>query len=529
MYHGCAAEKKQPRMRVAERRFVLRGFFILTMEREGGEQMEQLEADVVRSQSSGAVQKRRNLFGRRMIKLPYREINSGNVLEAVGKAMSLHSQNASEIRYLWDYYCGKQPILGRNKEIRPEINNKIVVNVANEIVSFIVGYRVGEPVQYIGRNSNGDVPDSIIALNDYMFAEDKASKDQELVEWQAICGTSYRMMLPDSEERDDSPFELYTLDPRETFVAYSTALGNKPLFGGTFFRIKDGYEVDVYTANEMYIIQGPKNDILGGHGMVVKVIPHALGMVPIFEYPANRARTGAFEIVIDLLDALNSVTSNRLDGVEQTIQSFLKFINCQIDKETMNKVKELGAIMIKSIQGQTADVDTVKNDLDQEQTQTLKNDLYQTVLTICGIPNRNGGTSTSDTGSAVIFRDGWETAESRAKDFEHMFKRSERHMLRLALRICESTGEVNLRLCDVDMKFTRRNYENIQSKSQVLTTMLGNGRIHPRLAFEHCGLFSDPESAYQMSEKYYQEQMKAWTPEEVNESETNSGGAVQTA
>ena len=41
-------------------------------------------------------------------------------------------------------------------------------------------------------------------------------------------------------------------------------------------------------------------------------------------------------------------------------------------------------------------------------TQTLKNDLYQTILTICGIPNRNGGSSTSDTGNAVIFRDGWE-------------------------------------------------------------------------------------------------------------------------
>lgn len=471
---------------------------------------------------------RKHLFGRRMIKLRYDRIDRSNVLEAVGKAMAIHLQNASEIRYLWDYYRGDQPILQRIKDIRPEINNKIVVNVANEIVSFKVGYQVGEPITYVGRNSNDGVAKGIIELNDYMFAEDKASQDQEIVEWQTICGTAYRMVLPDRGEEDDSPFELYTLDPRESFVAYSTRLGNEPLMGVTYCRVEDGYEATVYTADEVFTITGGKGALVDGSGTLVRSSKHLLGMVPIFEYPANRARIGAFELVIDLLDALNNVTSNRLDGVEQTIQSFLKFINCQIDQNTMAQVRALGAIMIKSVQGQTADVDTVKNDLDQEQTQTLKADLYQTVLTICGIPNRNGGTSTSDTGNAVIFRDGWETAESRAKDFEHIFKRSERRMLKLVLHICRELTGMGLKLSDIDMKFTRRNYENIQSKSQVLVSMLGNGRIHPKLAFEHCGMFSDPESAYEISEKYYQEQMEKWTPKEVDESEGDTGGTVQT-
>jgi len=469
---------------------------------------------------------RQNLFGRRMIKLPYRKIDGSNIREAIGQAMAVHMQNANEIRYLWDYYRGKQPILLRVKEIRPEINNRIVVNVANEIVSFNVGYRVGEPVMYVGRNNNPGVPEGIVALNDYMFAEDKASQDQEMVEWQSICGTSYRMVLPDEGEEDESPFEMYTLDPRHTFVAYSTYLGNEPILGGTYFKTKDGYVVDVYTDSEAYTIRGKVGDILNGRGEVMHSEPHLLGMIPIFEYPANRARIGSFEIVLGLLDALNNVTSNRLDAIEQTVQSFLKFVNCSIDRETMEQVRELGAIMIKSVQGQNADVDTVKSDLDQTQTQTLKNDLYQTILTICGIPNRNGGTSTSDTGSAVIFRDGWETAESRAKDFEHMFKRSERRMLKLVLRICGELTGLGLKQSDIDMKFTRRNYENIQSKSQVLTGMLANGHIHPKLAFEHCGMFSDPESAYEMSEQYYNEQMEKWSPEEVDEG-GNAGGALQ--
>ena len=58
---------------------------------------------------------------------------------------------------------------------------------------------------------------------------------------------------------------------------------------------------------------------------------------------------------------------------------------------------------------------------------------------------------------------------------------------------------------DVEIKFTRRNYEAIQSKAQVLTTLLGSGKVHPRLCFEYCGMFPDPESAYDLSRQYAEE------------------------
>ena len=86
-------------------------------------------------------------------------------------------------------------------------------------------------------------------------------------------------------------------------------------------------------------------------------------------------------------------------------------------------------------------------------------------------------------------------------------------MLKMVLRIVKELAGVELKLSDIDMKFTRRNYENIQSKSQVLTTMLSNPKIHPKLAFEHCGMFSDAESAYKESEKYYAEVMEQLEPQ----------------
>ena len=465
--------------------------------------MARLEADTVRSLSDIADGKR--MFGRIPIMLDYEVIDKSNVLEALGKCIAIHNKNSADIDYLWEYYRGNQPILQRTKTVRPEINNQVVVNVANEIVSFKVGYQVGEPIQYVSRVTDEKVMESVMTLNEFMFSEDKAAQDQEIVEWQTIGGTAFRMVLPDETgEEDESPFEMYTLDPRCTFVAYSTGLGNKPILAGTKYKKNGEDEWALYTDNLFFVIQNDE---------ILVAEPHAYWMIPIFEYPANHARLGAFEIVLPLLNSLNNIASNRMDGVEQEIQAFIKFINCDIDEKQFKALKEMGAIKVKSVQGQNADVDIVKTELNQDQTQTLVNDVYQHILTICGMPNRNGGTSTSDTGSAVIFRDGWETAESRAKDFEHTFKRSEKKMLKMVLRIIRELASVELKLSDIDMKFTRRNYENIQSKSQVLTSMLSNPKIHPKLAFEHCGMFSDAESAYKESEKYYADVMKQIEPQ----------------
>ena len=436
----------------------------------------------------------RFMSGRRIIKTSVKEITPENVTYVLQKALGVHELNRSEIDYLWRYYRGDQPIRNRVKDVRPEICNKITENRANEIVSFKVGYLCGEPIQYVSRNGDEGVVEQINLLNEYMFAEDKAAQDQELVEWQMICGTAFRLVLPDDQcEEDEAPFEVYTLDPRYTFVVYSNEIGNKPVMAVKYSEDDNGiFHYSVYTENRYYLVDG---DIL------VESKPHALGMVPIIEYPANHARLGSFEIVLPLLDAINNVESNRMDGMEQLVQAFIKFINCDISKEEYEEFLQLGAIKVKSVDGQTADVGVVTTELNQTQSQTLKDDYYNAVLTICGMPNRNGGLSTSDTGAAVIMRDGWSDAEARAKDNEHMFKKSEKQMLKLVLRICRDLAGLTLKLSDVSLKFTRRNYEAVQSKSQVLISMLNCDKIHPQL-------FIDSESAYTMSMEYYEEQQR---------------------
>ena len=437
-------------------------------------------------------------YGRTQIFTDETEITSENVISVVQKAMNVHSKNRGEIAYLYKYYKGMQPVYQREKEIRPEICNKIVENWANKIVSFKVGYICGSPIQYVSADSEKSVSESIKMLNKYMDGDNKSSKDRDLFEWLFICGTSYRMALPDTEDI----FKTYVLDPHNTFVIYSNDYRKVPLAGVTYSTYTNNgarfKQFSVYTAdNKFFEI---KND------RIVREEDTVVG-VPIVEYPANNARLGAFEIVLDLLDAINDLDSNRLDAVEQFIQSLVVVYNATLDGMTANEIREKGLIELKAIGENKGDIKILSEELNQDQTQTLKNDIIQRVREIVGLPSQGDGTTgDSSNNGAQLLKGGWEDAETRAKETELMFRRSEILFLKNILKICDYSQKSNIKLelNEIDIRFTRRNYENLQVKAQVLTTMLSSDKIAPKLAFQACGLFVDAEEAYIESEEYYE-------------------------
>ena len=425
------------------------------------------------------------------------------------ECMAVHWFNSAQIDYLYRYNRGMQPVLNRKKQTRPEINNKVVENHASEVSQFTAAYFMGEPVVYVRRGSDDGMSKDIELLNNYMMYEDKATRDMEMATWMAICGVGYRMVLPDKDafgDPDYAPFELDTPDPRFTFVAYSTGFGHKRMMGVRMVwrQNNDGaykWLICGYTRTHYF-------EVWDG-AEIVKWEPHTLREIPIFEYRLNMNMLGSFEPAIPVLNAINTIQSNRVDGLEQFVQSFLKFVNCDIEEDTVEQLRKMGAIVLKSVNGLNSDVDLVSQELNQSQTQTLVDYLYDQVLQICGLPTTTkGGSSTSDTGQAVLLRDGWQQCESRAQQTEKLYRKSEREFLRLVLRIMGETREsVNLKLSQVECKFTRRQHDNLQSKCQALTSLLQAG-IHPEIAIATSGLFNDPMDVYSQSKKY----LDKWEP-----------------
>lgn len=455
--------------------------------------------------------------GRKKILVNTESITSENIIKYLKEAINTHEKNQREENYLYEYYKGNQPILNREKKIRPTINNKIVVNKANEIVSFKTGYLLYSPIQYASK-SNGQ-SDEISTLNSYMDIKNKVTIDKEVVDYMHICGVGVKILLQ-SDDGDDIPFDMYSADPRDTFVIYSaTLIGEPPIMGVRHYIDVDSTGVlktnvyECYTKDMYYKIREEQ---------IVQQAGNALKQIPIIEYPLNNARIGAFEIVLSLLDAINNVQSNRNDGIEQFVQSLLLFHNVDIDTEKVETLNEIGAIKFRdinpSLQGE---IKYLVSQLDQTNTQTLVDDLVDSVLAIVGMPPTKNNGSSAETGMATIMQDGWYLAEARAKDTENLFKASERQLLKLVTYICNNTSDLKLDYKDIDIKFTRKNYENIQSKVQVLIAMLQNEKIAPRLAFATANLFPDSERAW-IESKEYMAQQASEQGKEVNAIQTNS-------
>ena len=458
---------------------------------------------------------RNDLHGRRQIFTDVKDITAGNLLQVLNKVLPVHLRNRSEEVYLEKYVRGVQPILDRVKQYNDYVCNRTVVNLANEILSFKVAEQAGEPIQYVSRGKDTTVPEKIEELNSLMISEGKQSKDIELAYQVFLYGVGHRLTIQDREEDssddylDEAPFETYTTDSRNTFVVKYNDVAKKPVMGVNYVYIGDDntrVRYMVYTKNATYTVEGTSQQA----EKIVDVKVHNFGMVPIVEYPCNAMYMSPIEVVHDLLNAYSLVLSDRLDGVEQFIQALMVFEGVDISREDFLELKDLGAIKLPpAMEGRQSRVYYLSEQLDQTQTQTLVDDIKQTILEIVGMPSQgNANTSDSSNNGAMIIKNGWWHAEARAMETEGYWKKAETEFLKIVLKICHEDNRLEgLKVSDLETKFGRHSYQDLQTKTQSFSTLIGSN-VPPVQAYKYSGLDSDPEAASIQYTKYQEEMAK---------------------
>ena len=466
-----------------------------------------------------------SLHGRRVILSGASEVTSANVIDELTKALTIHNQNREEILYLIGYNKGIQPILQRSKVYNQEINNKIVVNIANEIITFKEAEFAGEPIQYVSRrgnkgvdDDNREIPEKVAKVNDMMISEGKQSLDLDLAHKMFICGTAYRLTYHDSEVGkrnddflDEAPFEIAIPEVENTFVVYQNNAKKKPLMGVTYV-FKDppssSVEYKVYTPNVTYTIEAISSKSRKNGMKITDEVHHNFGQISLIEYPCNPDRIGAFEVVIGLLDAISTTISNQEDGIDQFIQALMVFDGVDISREDFLSLKDLGAIKLPPTQTGSSGgkkLYYLNEQLDQSQTNSLVNSMKQIILEIVGMPAQgNASTGDSSNNGAVIMRNGWWHAEGRALQTQNMWARAEMDFLKVVLKICADTNTLTgLKISDLEPRFWRQSYEDLLVKTQSFATLRTAGM--PAIqAFRFSHLSKDPESDAIMYDDYQQ-------------------------
>lgn len=443
-----------------------------------------------------------NLIGRKKIHTDEVAVTRENVAAIVNLAMNTdHAQNRNQMEYLFKYERGMQPVIDREKLIRPEIKNIVIENHASEVTDFTVGYQAGNPINLVARSTNVELKHSdnrIVKLNEMLAEESKQAKDIELFRNFHICGIGYLMVLPKSEQNGLSPFDLLVLDPRNTFIVYSNDAYERPMLAVTYSVLKNGTKrVTAYSADYVYDFGVGVDGSAGSF----TIVPNILRMIPIVEFSANSDLAGCFEKAIPLMDAINEINSNRVDDIEQFVQSILWLHNAELSEDAKAELKSGGGIIqTKSVgNGQDAKINYLTQALNQNETQTYVNYLYEQILQICGVPSRERA-SGGNTGSAMYLSNGYEQAESRAKAMESMYSRSMLQAVELILRICKLSRNVDADVKEletrfIDVEFSRDRTYDLASRTNALATLINTG-IEPLHAMRTVDLFNDVETVY---------------------------------
>lgn len=433
-------------------------------------------------------------YGRKTAYVDFTEVTPGNILKIFNEGVSCLNWNRPAIRYLHDYYKGDQPALYRNKTVRDDINNPVVENHAFEIVAFKNAQTYGEPVQCVSLKNEESINKAVDKLNDYNRIANKIIADLECGEWTSKVGTGYKA-IQRTKAPFLAPYRLVAPSPMNTVIVYSS-ITYEPLLSIQQFKDEDG--------NQYYQCFSKHLEYIYKNGKITAGSIHAFGGIPIVEYPNNADRISDIELVITMLDAINEIQSNRVDSVEQFVQAYFKFLDCDVDEEVFAKMKMNGAIVVKSNNGsQRADVSLIQQELNQEGTQVAKDDMLGNIQSILAIPNREGNTG-GDTQGAVSLRNGWDFARQRANLKDPYVVRGDRELNKIALKVISQAVSPNP--CDIDetafdVHIVHSPTDNLLVKSEALEILLRSG-IHPLVAVRVVGLWADPEKVYMQSKPY---------------------------
>lgn len=437
------------------------------------------------------------------------------IIQEANTALDIHNANMISMEWLYWFRRGMTPVDYKEKLIRPEVNNKITVNYADEICTFKNGYFCTQPIFYTARNDEEETADKVDELNEYLYRSGKQLADNKVVDWFHTVGKAD--LFVKSNDDKDIPFVAYALDPRCAFVAKSLDPSGRPVYGGYVVKKGDDIELSLWDDTNVYTLGGTKTtktatpmpEYTYTVTTVIKKEPNPLGKVPIIEYYYNSLMMASFEAAVPLINATSFLQSDRLDAVDQAVQSLLVFYNCELgddengDPITPSYVRAAGALFLKSIGESKADLKELVTNLDQSQSQVFIDNLREQILSICAMPftGANRGYSNAASGTAQFARDGWYQADCAARNTEDLFRESNAYFDEIILHILREKNILDIKATDIYLQFPKNETVNVQSKSQAFQTLLAAG-MHPELAAAKSGISNDPVSDIKMSEKY---------------------------
>lgn len=415
-------------------------------------------------------------------------------------------------------YAVRPSILGRTRGFGLP-NNRLAHHYPGYIVSVASGYLVGSPVKY----SLADQPDALQPIRDAMDRSDCASVDSELAVDAAIYGKGIELCYADGQAQPRTA----QIDPRRSFVVYDDTVAHAPLFGVTSHdvlnaRLEKRYEVvDVYTAAEHIAYQRATPSALTETSRE----PHYFAAVPMIEYWNNAQETGDFEPVLSLIDAYNTLQSDRLNDKQQFTDAIMVLkgvgsLGAEDAETEETPATQEGGTLIRPEQpiseapltpserlrltktlflpGDGADAGFITKPDAESGNELLRQSLSDDIHKFSFVPDLTNEKFSGDT-SGVAMRFKLLGLEQLTKIKERWFREGLRHRLLCMAQFLATKGMAAVDVDAVQITFSRSLPVNDLEIAQ--TAQAYDGLVPRELLLQHIPWVDDPRVAMEMLEK----------------------------
>lgn len=392
---------------------------------------------------------------------------SGRLLRGV---LEEHEKDVGRMNRLHDYYALRGPI---NRRTRPEglPNNRLSHAYARYVVSVAAGYLTGSPVSYQDEEQEEALRPLIAAYR----AADVQSADMELARAQSLFGKGVELVYADESVTPRSA----ALDPRTAFVVYDTTVAARPLFGVSHRAVTDergrprAHEVTVFLKDRSVVYRAACLSELGKKNPD-RQTPHYFGRVPLIEYWNNDEETGDFESVLSLLDAYDTVQSDRLNDAEQLVNALLVITGAQLlpDERGRTPAQQLRQDKLLYLPDRDAAVQFLTRPNAGGDAEALRLSLKSDIHKLCMVPDL-ADEHFAGNASGVAMRYKLLGLEQLTRIKERWFREALRERLRVYAAFLSVRGERPLDADKVRMVFERSLPQDALETAQMVRTLEG--------------------------------------------------------
>lgn len=422
--------------------------------------------------------------------------------ELISKYIRLHKEKQlPRFAVLNDYYIGKHAILDRRKD-RKLANNRIVCNHARKITDTATGYFIGEPVTYDGGDAD------ITPLTDMLKAADAETQNMDLGKDCSVFGSSYEYVYMSSDEHPTP--KLAVFDPRGAFIIYDDTVEHNELCGVFYYPTYGdtgkitGFIGTYCTSAELVGIRLDE-----GFKLVRTDTPQAnpFGMVPMYEFQNDEEGIGDFEGVITLIDAYNTLQSDRVNDKEQFVNAILAIYGAVLGDSSTEKKETWEQINRNGVMEMDADAraEYLTRQLSESDVELLRKAIKEDIHQMSQIPNMSDE-NFSGNASGVAMSYKLLGFEQKTKIKERYFREGLKYRNKLFLRILGIKGGASIDESKIEIVFKRSLPSNLTELAQLVSTL--DGVVPTETLLAQLPFVKDPKAAAEEMDKQKQESVQ---------------------